>query len=338
MSQYLEIIKLGVDQYKKVPVTDFSQESRNEAIRGKFLEVMGVEKFDIMAYEAHKNECFAIMREILTQTIADGEAPFAAFNSAFVEERNIADGDDVEFEIKNDSYLTVGEISGNNWDLDRQRKDAGATIKVDTKAYYIKVYEYFKRFMTGRMDFVELIDEVDRSIKRFKNEFIAKVFQSAIDGLPDGFSYSGSYNKAEIQKVLTNTSAANLGSDVVLVGTKSALSKLQGLSDVIVSPTMADEINEYGYLRRWNGYNAVELPTAFKANSISEFVFDTDDIYILPTSEAKPVKLVNKGEILVMETPDQMSKKDMTKEFAVIFQLGGAAIFDRLIGKLEITG
>ena len=79
-----------------------------------------------------------------------------------------------------------------------------------------------------------------------------------------------------------------------------------------------------------------ELPVLFKANSISEFVFDNDTIYVLP-SGAKPVKLVTEGDPIVAETNEITDNVDMTKEFAVIFRVGAVAIFDRLIGSIEIT-
>lgn len=333
----VELIKLGVDQVKRVPVTNFSQTSRNEAMRDMFLEIMGTEKFDVMAYNAHKHEIFEIIREIISQTIANGEGIMSQFYGQFVEESFIEWGDKKEYTAETDSYLVVGKISGNNWDLDRQRIDKGIALAVQTDAYYVKVYEYFKRFMTGRMDFEELVAKVNVSIKKFKDDFVADVFKQAVEGLPTGFKYSGVYNESEIQKVLTNVSASNYGVDVVLTGTKGALNKLQGIEVANLSDSQKAEYNSKGFLREWKGYACAELPTVFKANSLTEFAFDNDVVYAIPTG-AKPVKVVNEGTPIVAETDDIADKKDMTKEFAVIFNLGGSFIFNRLIGAVEITG
>lgn len=332
----IELVKLGVDQVKRVPVTNFSQTSRNEAMRAKFFEIMGTEKFDVMAYNAHKYELFEIIKEVISQTIANGDGVMSAFYNAFVEEHYVELGDSKEFEVENDAYLTVGKISGNNWDLDRQRMDKGTSFTVKTDAYYIKVYEYFKRFMTGRSSFEELVSKVDTSIKKFKDDFVAEVFKSAVSGLPAGFKYSGSYNQAEIQKVLTNTSAANYGTEVVLVGTRAGLNKLQNITVTNLSDTQKAEYNSKGFVREWNGYTCVELPTVFKGNSITEFCFDNDTIYVLP-SGVKPVKIIVEGEPIVAETNEIADLKDMTKEFATIFRLGGAVIYNRLLGCLELS-
>ena len=313
------LVKLGIDAVNRIPVTDFSEGDRNEAMRGKFLEIMGTEKFDPMAYDAHKYEVFQVIKEVIQQTIADGEGAMSAFYNQFVEERNIAWGDSQTFEIENDAYLTVGKVSGNNWDLDRQRVDKGASIPVATDAYYVKVFEYFKRFMTGRMSFEDLVGKVDVAIKKFKDDAVAEAFVSATKGLPSKFVYTGAYNQTEIQRVLDYVSGANDGEVITLVGTKGALNKLQGITVGNLSDAQKAEYNSKGFVREWNGYVCAELPTVLKANSIEEFAFNNTDIYVLP-SNVKPVKVVNEGSVLVQETDEKMNK-DMTKNFAVIFIL-----------------
>lgn len=332
----LEIVKLGVDHINHVPVTGFSDSDRNTAIRNKFLELMGTDKYDPQYYNSYAPQVYAIIRETLQQTIANGEANEDAFYQNFVEEKNIAWGDKAEFEISNDSYLTVGEISGNNWNMDRQRIDKGSVITVKTKFFYIKIYEYFKRFMTGRMDWAELAEKVEKAITKKKKDFIAEVFASAVSGLPTNFQYSGPYNQNAIQDVINHVEASNEG-QITLVATKGALNKLQTISDITVSNSMKDELNTLGYLRVWKGYNCVELPTAFKQNSIDDFIFDTDTIYVL-SSDTKPVKIVNEGEVIVQEVNDMSMNQDMTKEFATFWGMGGCAVFNKLFGCIKITG
>lgn len=335
-----EIIKLGVDQIKKVPVTNFSQADREVALREKLHELTETTngKFDVMAYNKNKYEVFEIIREVVSQTIADGGAEMSAFYNQFVEEESIELGNAKEYYIENDAYLTVAKVSGNNWDLDRQRMDQGATFTVKTSAYAIKVFEYFKRFMTGRSSFEELVAKTDVSIRKFKDELVAEAFKVAVDGLPANFSYTGSYAEDQVEKVLTHVSASNKGSDVILSGTRSALNKLQGISVANLSDSQKAEYGQKGFLREWKGYVCAELPTLFKKNSISEFVFDNDTVYVIPASQAKPIKLINEGEPLVAETNDIADNIDMSKEFAVIFRVGAVAIFDRLIGCIKITG
>lgn len=332
------LIKLGVDHVKGISVANFEGASRNEAIRDKMFEVMEVTdgKFDAMKYEAHKHEVFAIIREVLKQTIANGDGVMSQFYNTFVEEKYVDMGDKVEYEIENDAYLTVGKISGNNWDLKRQRMDKGATFTVSTDAYYVKVYDFFKRFMIGRMDFAELVAQLDRTIKKFKDDGVAEAFKSGIEGLPTEYYYAGSYNEAKIQDVIDHVTAGNGGSGVVLSGTRSALNKLQGIDSAILSDDEKKEYNSLGFIRNWKGYTCAELPTLFKANSVTDFVFDNNTVYVMPLG-AKPVKMVVEGEPLVVETNEIADKKDMTKEFASIFNIGYAFILNKLVGACKIT-
>ena len=334
-----EIIKLGVDQINRVPVTNFSHADREVALRDKLHELTESRngQFDVMAYNKNKYEVFEVIREIISQTIANGKGEMSAFYKQFVEEEHIELGNRKEFYIENDAYLTVAKVSGNNWDLDRQRADQGSTITVKTEAYAIKVFEYFKRFMTGRSSFEELVKKVDVSIKKFKDELVAEAFKTAVNGLPANFSYTGTYNEMLIQNVLTHVSASNKGSEVILVGTKGALNKMQSLNAVNLSDAQKAEYNSKGFLREWKGYICAELPTLFKENSIDEFVFDNDTIYVLPTQQAKPIHLIAEGEPLVAETNEISDLKDMTKEFATIFRIGAVAIFDKMIGCIKLS-
>lgn len=334
-----EIIKLGVDQINRVPVTNFSQADREVALRDKLHELTESRngQFDVMAYNKNKYEVFEVIREIISQTIANGKGEMSAFYNQFVEEEHIELGNRKEFYIENDAYLTVAKVSGNNWDLDRQRADQGSTITVKTEAYAIKVFEYFKRFMTGRSSFEELVKKVDVSIKKFKDELVAEAFKTAVNGLPANFSYTGTYNEMLIQNVLTHVSASNKGSEVILVGTKGALNKMQSLNAVNLSDAQKAEYNSKGFVREWKGYICAELPTLFKENSIDEFVFDNDTIYVLPTQQAKPIHLIAEGEPLVAETNEISDLKDMTKEFATIFRIGAVCIFDRMIGAIKLS-
>lgn len=333
------LIKLGVDHAKGISVSNFEGSSRNEAMRDKFFEVMDITdgKFDPMKYEAHKHEVFAIVREILKQTISNGDGVMSQFYNTFVEEKYIDDGDKAEYEIENDAYLTVGKVSGNNWDLKRQRMDKGATYVVNTDAYYVKVYEFFRRFMTGRMDFADLVAQLDKSVKKFKDDGVAQALKSGVEGLPETFYYAGTYNEGKIQDVIDHVVAGNNGSNVVLTGTKSALNKLQGIDSAVLSDAEKTEYNTLGYIRNWKGYTCAELPTLFEANSVSEFVFNNQMVYVLPV-DAKPVKMVVEGAPLVVETNEIADKKDMTKEMSSIFRVGFAFILNRLIGGCKITG
>lgn len=327
-----DLVKLCVDAYKG-NVAAYSRNEQSEVIRQAFIDILGTNKVTPKIFRKHKTEIFEIIEEVVEQTLADGSAAKDAFYAQFVEERNLKLGDTPEFYVPNDALLTVAKYSGNHWDLNRQRIDAGQEFAVKTEVYGVKVYEHFTRFIAGRIDWVALVDKIQESVDKFLAEMLYTSFMSATTALPTEFKFAGSYNEEEILKVTDHVAAANGGSPVVLVGTRTAMNKLQGSIDK--SDNMRDERNNVGYLSIWNGIPCMVLPQVHKANSF-EFAFDSNKILVL-TNDFKPVKLINEGDVLVQEVSDGTTNMDMSIEYAIQFKLGLAIIFNRLIGTLEIS-
>lgn len=333
-----QLINLMVDDRKNKPLTVFStKEARKEAINAQFFEILGTTTPNEMDLDDHKRGLFAIIQEVAKQTIALGDGTEASlFYSKFVTEESIGLGDTKEIEIENDSYLTVGRISGNNWNLKRERVDKGAVITVKTDAFYVGCYEYMKRIITGRANFSDLLDKVTISIRKHKDDFIANKFGEAISGIPTPYKYKGAYNDTEILKVISRVKAANKGTRVTLVGTVEALSKLQMISNIGASDSMLDEINQSGFLGKWKGHDCLALPTVYKADS-EDFVFDPNVIYVLP-SDSKLIRVINRGEPIVKETAMAWQENmDMSVDYYVIWQMGAVVLFNKLVGRLEIT-
>lgn len=332
-----QLIKLAIDETKGVTVTNFSSETRNEKIRERFVEILGSAKPDLMDFAEHKHKVFALIREVVNETLTNDGAEIASFYNQFVEEDTIDYGDKKEFEVENDAYLTVGKISGNNWDLNRQRIDEGESFTVKTDAYYIKIYEYFMKFLAGRLDWAKLMEKIAVAVKKHKEDFVTTKFTEALAGIPSLYKYSGTYNEGQILNKIAHVAASNKGASISLVGTKEALAKLQKIDTSALSDKQKEEANENGFLGKWKGYNCIALPTVYKQGT-TEFAFSPSTIYILPSADNKPIKIVNEGKVLVAEVNNGTSNIDMTMEYAVIWRMGGAIIFNRAMGSIEITG
>ncbi|MGL4569430.1 MAG: hypothetical protein ACRCVJ_00020 [Clostridium sp.] len=329
------IIKLGLDENRGVVVKDFSSEERNKALRKKMFELLGTEKPDERDIYFHSKDLALIFTEVLEDDLLKQKNnELSNFEKMFVEERTVGLDEKVEFDIKNESYFTVGKISGNNWDLKRQRIDKGGKVTVDTDAYYIKMYDFLMRFLTEQITWAELMEQVAESIKKFKQDFISDKFSEAMDGIPGIFKYSGAYNKNTILSTVAKVEAANKGQKITLVGTKTALAKLQNMQEA--SNIQKDEMNDNGYIGKWFGYNCVALPNVFK-DGTTDFAFDPDTIYVLASDNNKPVKIINRGRVLVKSIENGIDNMDMTMEFATIWRMGGAVLFTTGVGLLKIT-
>ena len=328
------LIKLGIDEARGVVIENFSSEDRNRAIRKKMFELLGSENPSKRQIYFHSRELAEVFTEVLEDDLLKQKNnELSDFQKMFVEERTVGEDEKVEYEIKNESYFTVGKISGHNWDLERQRIDKGGKVTIDTEAYYIKMYDFVKRFLTEQITWAELLANVADSIKKFKQDFISTKFAEAIEGIPGEFKYTGAYNKNPILNTVAKVEAANKGAKITLTGTKTALAKLQDMQ--IASDKQKDEMNETGFIGKWYGYNCVDLPNVFK-DGTTDFAFDPDTIYIL-ASDSKPIKLINRGSVMVQECTNGISNMDMTMEFATIWEMGAAVLFSAGIGFLKIN-
>ena len=101
-----------------------SKKQANKAIQKVFMEICGLTEEDLKsakkvkrARAKHADEIFEIIEQDIDFRVSTGLAEDEWFMK-FVEERNVALGDDEEFEVKGDNVLfIIAEISGDHHDL-----------------------------------------------------------------------------------------------------------------------------------------------------------------------------------------------------------------------------
>lgn len=326
-----ELVQLGIDLYRN-QVQQFSKAEGDKVIRKAFVDILGTDKPDYRTFRRHKNEVFEIMEEVLEVTITDGiNTPFF---DQFVEYRDLDLGDSQEFYVEDRTMLTVARHAGNHWDIRRQKLNIGDTFTVKTEPMAAAVYADFKRFLAGRVDFAYLIEKVGQAFTQELNDRIHAEFMSTIDYLPAGFKETGTYNEATLINLAEHVQAANQGSQIVIAGTRAALSKLPNKETL--SDGMRDQLNREGVLERWNGYDLLTIPQSHKPNTF-EFAIDQNRLIVLPAN-AKPIKVVKEGMPLVKEVSDGLENKDMSMEYKFIAQYGVATVFNMLYGQYQFSG
>ena len=329
-----DLIKLCVDTARG-NVVDYSKGEADSVIRKAFVEMLGTDKVDYKCFRRHKVEIFEIIEEVAIQTITNGQTTQNAFYNQFVEDRNLALGDTNSFYIENPTILTVSKFSGNNWDLKRQRVEAGDEITVQTYNYGVKVYAYFTQFVSGRISWVELVAKIQEAIDTFMASLVQTSFANSLTAIPAQFKATGTYSESATLDVCDHVQAANLNSQITLVGTRTALSKLTGAVDIKFSDGMKDEKNAFGYVKIWNGYKCMLLDQVHKVNTF-DFAMPNDKIFVLPT-DVKPIKLVNEGVAYMSEISDGTSNMDASMEYSLVFKLGTAVAFNKLFGYVTVA-
>ena len=332
--------KLIYDSAKnRVPkeYSEYSVEDREQAIREKLFEVLEISEYEKKSFRKamrkHKVEVFEIIEEIIDNVLANGDYQKNAFYNQFVEVRNLALGDENLFYIEGEKKLEVAEFSGSHWDLKRERFDVGESFKVGMKDYGVKVYEYAERIAAGRVDYAKIVAEVAKAVDRKMNELAQATFVKAVEKVPAAFKASGSFDEETIIEVAQHVEAAN-GQKPILVGTRLALRKLQGITTV-VSDNMIDDKNRDGLLPVWQGYACMEVAQGHKAGSL-EFTMPNDKVYVIAGND-RPVKLVLEGDTEVKEVADEFTNADGSFEEVVRFKAGVAVVYGGAIGEITLA-
>ena len=344
--EFATFAKLMIDTAKNA-VSTYSVEEANEVIRQKMFSILGLDescsrKELRRAIRKNRYEIFDVIEETVENLLVTGwgENPF--FNE-FVEVKNMADGDTNEFYVEDESILTVGKLAGNHHDMIRQRLGFGETFRVATSWYGVKVYAEYELFMAGRVDWAKFIQKIYEAYDRYVNDMLYGAVMGASAKLPNNSQWVKSLqmqeqNKDTILELIEDVQAAT-GKEVVVMGTKSALSKLNGLTPVDwISENMKEERHTTGRLGIWEGTRLVEIPQVFAPNDTSKKMVDNKQLLIMPVSENKFVKLYNEGDAQINEVTDGNTNMDKTVEYEFQAKLGIAVVLGLRFGVVKITG
>ncbi len=327
-----------------------SMKEANDKIVSMFNKVLGLDeassKSDIRkAIRRNQNVLFDLIEEVVPNLLRTGwqENPF--FNE-FVETRHLDIGDKAVFYTEDETILTVSKVSGNHWDIDRQRLGKGASYSVETSWYGIAVYSEYERLLTGAEDFATFVTKLYEAVDKFVNESIYQAMISAAEQLPGGATGSGQWVKTgdltaatkEVFVQLIEDVQMATGMDVVIMGTKTALSKLEGVQDINwVSEDMRVQRNTTGRIGYWEGIRLVEIKQGFRLNDTANRLVDDKQLLIMPVGDNKFIKVINEGNPEMRQVNDNTANQDMTYDYRYMFKLGVGVQIGLLFGVYNIA-
>lgn len=328
----------------------YSQEETQTILRNQFDKILGL-NFKAapkmkrrQAWRDHWKEIASLIETVVVDKMNSGWNTGNARFMDLVEDRNIADGDENQFYVNDNSLLTVSKFSGNHHDLIRQAVRPGKAFSIETSYYGVKVYADFVLFQTGKIDFAELVDKMYKSIEEYRYAALYTAFMSMDESLPTDMILETAVSENTKDTIIAQAEAvaAVTGKEVMFVGARSAIQKLQSTVNYnMFSDAMKDERNKNGVLGNWEGYECLALARVNKAGT-RDNVFSAEDqkkIYILPIDpEFKPIKRVNEGDVAYYESGMDGLKKDMTVDAELVYQEGIGIVIDELFGEIKITG
>lgn len=342
---YATFSKLMIDTAKN-QVEKYTAKQANQVIRNKMFQVLGIDENSNRreirrAIRKNKYEVYDVIEDVVENLLVTGwgENPFFR---EFVEIKNYADGDTNEFYVEDDSILTLSKLSGNHHDLIRQRLGYGQTFRVETSWYGCKVYAEYELFMAGKVDWAKMTQKIYEAYDRYVNDMLYQTVMGASSKLPNNSQWvkTSQLNASAMDTILTlyEDVQAATGKEVVIMGTKSALSKLTKLTDADwISNEMKEERHTTGRVGIWEGIRLVEIPQVFAPNDTSKKMVDNTKLLFMPVGDNKFVKLYNEGESQISEVTDGDTKMDKTIEYEFQAKLGIAVVLNMRFGVFNIT-
>ena len=322
----------------------------NDAIRKVMYEQLGLSKnsTEKQINRALKKdaaiELFEVIEELANMIVVKGWEENEFFNS-FVDTRNIADGDRTDFVAKEDIILNVVRSAGDNHDLSTQRLNLGETYTVPTSVYVIKVGGAIREFVTGRKDWNEFVDAVAKAYTNKMQELIYTEFMNAAAQLPSTAQFThtaalSAATKDTFDQMISDVATVN-NSDVIIMGTKTALKKINALavgnssSVDWIADSQKEAVAKTGILGDYEGVTMLEIPQRFANQKVNDkFVelVDSNKLLIFPVVDYKPIKFVDGGEmeLLINEVG---ATRDDEQTLEVQRRMGVATVITRYFGQ-----
>jgi hypothetical protein len=326
--------------------SEYSKVEANAIIKAKFNEILGFsadekpsKKELRKAIRRHKIDIYEIIEETVENMLISGwsENPFFM---EYVESKNLSDGDKNLFYSPDESLLIASEFSGNSHELLRQKLGFGQEFSIKTSWYGIKVYQEFELMMAGRVDWAQFVQKIYVAFDKKITDMLYLAFTSMDSVLPNAKTATISLTaetKGDVLEMVEDIET-NTGNEVIIVGTRSALSKLIATTkDAYISEAMKNEIHTTGGLGQFESIRLLVLPQVNDVNTRNKLVAN-NKLWLMPVSpDFQPIKFVNEGEAYFNEINDQGTNADMTIEAEYMQKFGIATVMTKDFGVITIA-
>ena len=318
-------------QYEQVDAT-----KREQAINKAFLDVLGMETYTKQGFlrAVRRNE--ARVYEIIEEIIQSGVQRAATLNpffSRFVDFRNVAIGDSREFFVDSRVPLIVSEVARNH-SIKKQRREPGTSYTLATKTFSIGIYEPLDRIASNRVTWAEGLKEVDLAVQDHIVELASSAFFQSLDQLPTEFIVRGSYSHEAITDLCETVSTVN-NEKAIILGSKAALARLQGKTQIPYSDSRIDERHAKGFNTYFESYECVELPNYVKRGTI-DLQLPSNKVFVVAGSD-KPVKVTYEGEEVRREINQENQSTTRVQELSLFFNAGIGVVHGAAIGVIELA-
>lgn len=326
------IVNLATDLTRGHVSGNYSAGESSEVLRQALIETNGgSSKIDLKSLRRHKAEMFELIEEIMPIIVEEGMRDDVLFND-FVDERNIAAGDEITFYADDNSQFIVSEIADGIARPRRQRIAQRTPVTVPATWHAVRIYDEWSRFMAGRIDWNELVDRVARA---FKNAIYGDIYAAlsgitaSTAGLNSTYVVSGSYSEEGLLAVVDHVEAAT-GKKAIIVGTRPALRKC---TSAVVADEAKTAYYNGGYYGKLAGVDMVAVKNIHYPGT-DTFMFSDSELYIIAADD-KPIKFVREGNPWIEDR--QEGNADKTIEYTYQEKFGVGVVVNGKMGKYTIS-
>lgn len=296
------------------------------------------------AMRDNAREWFDIIEDTVDKVIEVGFKENDWFNQ-LVDYKSINFGDRQDFVLEdNEAILSVAKAGTSHNDHILQRLRAGQTISIPTELYVVKVGADINKYVLGDVTWDKLINAIAVAFTtEIQNQVYAEIGTVATS-LPARFKGTGTLVKTDFDNIIQDVAAWN-SSDVVIMGTKAALSKISAIADVQwAAKAQRDSVMDTGNIGIYEGTTLVQVPTRFKSKTLgatsqpSDFVFPTNELYILPVigDAGKFIKMIDEGDTQIIEKLEKGDYLSDLQTYQVSRRFGVGSVLGRYFGQWTI--
>ena len=295
-----------------------SYDAMHETLRQEFAELGGTPAL----YRANKNTIFSVMEEIIDDVLP--KKVTEAYDQ-FAEVKVFGEGEKVMFRRKLNSrarakqFITRVGLAG-RYEVFKLGA-ATESFEVPTSAIGGAAQVSFEEFLSGRVDFAELIDIVMEGMDELIYREIGEALKSGLNQLPTANRVvMAGFDEASFDELLLI--AAGYGDPTIYCTYEFAV-KLVPQEAWRYTESMKDELNRTGMLASYKGKRVIVLPQSFTDETHTEKVVDPSYCWIIPTgANGKPVKVAFEGSAHIKETDND----DWSKDFQIYQKVGVVAM------------
>jgi hypothetical protein len=351
-NQYAQFQHICVDSVNGHLTCDAKE--ANASILKAIWQVMGLpdnpsakEVHKALRNTAKREAMFEILSETIEDTVVTGwEA--TPFFQQFVEVRNYNLGQENKFYIPDKTEFIVSKVSGSNHDMIRQRLGAGSELSVSTAYYGAKFYAESARYLMGLEDWTTLINKLTKAYTLRINTMLNEAVMGAAASLPNPTQWNktgalDTTNKANFQQLIDDV-ATGTGTAPIIMGTKTALRKLNGIGSIVYTGTSEhasdDALNDIyntGLLASFEGVQMAEIPQRFAPNDTTKTLIANNKILVMPSTIDKFVKMYYEGDSQLAQVMDANTLQDATYEYEVQMKFGIAVLTNVRFGEWTIA-